>query len=134
MRAHDIKFVMNSGEHQGDEYGFTLATVDGRKAWDAVRIFPLPPSLIKERIDLILTAREGNIPLSGAMELKVVDRILDQLETISWETDPVKLHGIDGQERSVRVGREGRAVIPVVHESGKEPEYRISVTCWSLYE
>ena len=134
MKAHDIKFVMNSGDHQGDEYGFTLATVDGRKAWDAVRIFPQPPSLIKEEIDLVLTAREGNIPLSGARELKIVDRILDQLETISLETDLVTLHGIDGVERSVRVGRNGRRVIPVVHETGKEPEYHISVKCWSLYE
>lgn len=133
-RAHDVKFRVNSGDHNGDEYGFTLAIIEGKKAFTPIRLFNLPPSMIREQIIMTFTAREGNIPLSGAAELKAVHRILEQIETLSVETDPLTLTGLDQIPRLVRVDAQGAKLIPVVHELGKDPEYRVELTCWGLYE
>jgi len=133
-RSHDVRFRVNSGDHNGDEYGFTLAVIDGKKAYTAVRLFRPSPSMVKEQIIMTLTAREGNIPLSGAAELKAVHRIIEQIETLSLETDPLTLTGLDQITRPVRVDAKGAQLIPVVHELGKDPEYRVELTCWGLYE
>lgn len=134
MRASDIKFQLNSGDHKGEEYGFTLAIVNNKKAWTSTRLFLQPPTMIREKIDLVLTAREANVPISGAIELKLVNKILEHLENISLETDAVTLVGIDKEERLVRVGEHGAELNPVIQEKGKEPEYQVTVTCWGLYE
>lgn len=133
-KAYDIKFRMNSGDHKGEEYGFTLAVIDNKKAWTHTRIFVEPPSMIRERIDLVLAVREDNIPLSGARELVTVNKILGQLESISMETDPITLVGLDKQERLVRVDRHGFEVSPVLEETSREPEYQIRMTCWGVYK
>ena len=134
MRAQDIKFKINDGPHKGEEYGFTLATVDGKKAWEDIKLFIPPPSLIKEQINIVVTAREGNMPLSGAIELKQVKRIIEQLLIIFDEITPVTMIGFDKQERLVRVDKQGPVMVPVIHEREKDPEYRVSLTCWGLYE
>ena len=134
MRRNDVEFLVNTGDYQGDVYKFTLATVNGKKAWNRTRLFYPPPSMIKERIDMIIEARELNIPRSGAIELKIVDEILDQLTHMANETEASTLTGLDGQDRKVQIDRNGFNVENVVNETTKEPEYRVNLTCWGLYE
>ena len=102
-RAQDIKFIINSGDHKGEQYGFTLAEVDGKKAWTSIRLFYPPPSIVKDKIEMAITAREKNVSLSGAVELRLVNKIIEQLNTIFEETTPVTLIGFDKQQYPVLV-------------------------------
>jgi len=135
MRAHDIKFTMNSGEHNGEQYGFTLAEVDGKKAWKARKKWYSPPSMIAYEINATVTAREKNIPLSGAVELKQVNKILEDLNVIFGETEkPVTLLGFDKREYPILVDKSGITTEAIIHEKEREPEYQVSLLCWGLYE
>jgi len=133
MRAHDIVFTMNSGDKVGQKYGFTLARSKGQKMWSAVRLFQPPPNMAKERIDIGIVVREKNIPLSGATELKLSDKLIEQLEIVAKETTPVTLLGFDGIKRDVRVDAGGFNIEPVVDEKGRMPEYVAKMTVWSVY-
>jgi len=134
MRTHDIEFVVNSGDYKGKKYGFTLAYQNNQKAWQVTRLFMPAPSMAKEKIEMIIAVKEQNIPLSGGVELKAANKILDQLEIIARETTPTTLVGLDKQERLVRVDRRGFSLAPMVYEKGKEPEYVVNLTVWSTYE
>jgi len=132
--AHDVKFVVNSGDYKGDEYGYTLAMVDGKKAWQRAPLFYPPPSMIKEKIDMVIDANEYSIPNSGAVELENVNKILEQLTIIATETTPSTLTGIDNEEKLVLIDQNGFSVTSVVNETNKEPEYQVNLTCWVLYD
>ena len=134
MKSHDIEFVMNSGDHKGTKYKFTLAEQNGQKAWQVTRLFQPAPAMAKEKIEMMLAVRGQNIPLSGGVELKQANKILGQLEVIAKEITPVTLVGLDNVERLVRVDRSGFSLAPTISEQGKEPEYAVSITCWSIYE
>lgn len=135
MKANDVTFKMNSGDRKGDTFGFTLSSSEeGAKDWELMRIFQPAPSMVKERIKLGITARERNIPLSGAEELRRVNTLIDQLVLIAQETTPVTMNGLDGVDRPVRIDRSGITYAPVIVEQGKDPEYKIAVVCWGLYE
>ena len=130
---NDVAFLVNSGDYKGKKYTFTLAIINGKKAWGRTRLFLPPPSMRKERIDMVIEAREENIPSSGAIELQVVDKILEQLTIMASETDASTLKGIDGKDRLVQIDQDGFSVESVVNETSKEPEYRVNLTCWALY-
>ena len=134
MKSHDIEFVMNSGDYKGKSYKFTLAKQNGQKAWQVTRLFQSAPAMAKEKIEMMLAVRGQNIPLSGGVELGQANKILDQLEVIAKEVTPVTLVGFDNQERLVRVDRSGFSLAPTISEKGREPEYAVSITCWSIYE
>lgn len=133
MTHHDIEFVTNDGEHKGKKYRFTLASKNGVKQWAVTPLYEPPPSIIKEKIEMSLTAQEGNIPSSGAIELKPVNKILDQLKDIALESD-VRLVGYDQKERPVLIDETGFSLTCVTNETGREPEYAVNLTCWGLYE
>jgi len=134
MKASDVQFITNSGDHKGTKYNFTLAEQNGQKAWQVTRLFQPAPAMAKEKIELMIAVREQNIPLSGGVELEQANKILDQLEVIAKETTPVTLVGLDNQERLVRVDRGGFSLAPTIFEKGREPEYAVSITCWSIYK
>lgn len=132
MRASDLEFQINSGEHKGKRYGFTLLAKNGEKQWAITPRYEPPPSIIKEEIMMVLMAQEKNIPRSGALELKAVNKILDQLRNIASATS-VTLRGFDQQERLVLVDENGFSIVCLNDEKTKEPEYTVNLTCWGLY-
>jgi len=134
MKAHDVQFITNSGDHKGTKYNFTLAEQNGQKAWQIERRLQPAPEMAKEKIDMMIAVREQNIPLSGGVELKQANKILGQLEIIAKETTPVTLIGLDNVERLVRIDRSGFTLASVVSEKGRTPEYNVSVTARSVYE
>ena len=134
MRAHDIKFKMNSGARKGDEFGFTLSLIDGQKAWASTKLLQEAPSMVNERIDIVINALGGNIPLSGATEMQIVRRTLEQLDTISAETTFVTMTGLDGIDRSVLVDVVGAVLKPIIHEKDRDPEYQVSMTLWGYHK
>jgi len=130
----DIKFTVNTGDHKGETYRYTLATVNGKKAWAITPLFSPPPSMIKNKIDIVIECREHNISRSGATELALAGKILDELSIIATETEPSTLTGLDKKDRLVMIDQDGFSITTELKEKGKEPEYRINVTCWGLYE
>lgn len=52
----DIKFTVNTGTYKGKTYRYTLATVNGKKAWAITPLFSPPPSMIKNKIDIVISA------------------------------------------------------------------------------
>ena len=130
----DIEFKLNSGDKKAKVYRFTLATIDGKKAWNRTPLFKPAPSMIKERIDMVIEAREYNIPVSGGIEIKAVNKILEQLSDIASETEPATLTGLDRKKRLVLIDQDGFSLTSTANETNKEPEYRVTVTCWGLYD
>ena len=130
-QINDVVFVLNSGTYSGEEYGFTLALVDNKKAWECRKIPREPPSMVEEEIEMILTARDEDIPLGAHTELARAVDILDHIQRVADETTASTLTGIDGVDRGARIRQYSLAV--AVHEPEKEPEYQIKVACYGLH-
>lgn len=133
MEAFDVIFTPNSGDQKGEHYGFTLATQQGSKGWVFEKRMLTPPSMVDCKIELTIEAKNENIPLSGGVELATVKEITDALDVLATETEPLDIIGLDGVTRKVRIDRSGYKVVPVIHETNKEPEYQVLVTIWGLY-
>lgn len=131
---NDVEFRLNSGDDKGKVYRFTLAVIDGKKAWARNPVFHPAPSMIKEKIDMVIRASEDNIPRSGARELKAVNKILEQLTAIATETTPPTLTGLDKQSRYILIDEDGFSVNSFAAETKREPEYTVGLTCWGLYD
>jgi len=134
MKAHDIEFLVNSGDNKGKKYKYTLAKKDGEKQWSVTPLFQPPPSIFKEKIEMVLVCQDENIPYSGAVENKIVNKILEQLRNIALEITPATLNGLDKQERLVQIDQDGYSVISISTEQNREPEYFVKLTCWGLYD
>jgi len=130
-QINDVVIVLNSGTYSGEEYGFTLALVDGKKAWECRKIPREPPSMVEEEIEMILTARDEEQPLGAQSELARVNDILTQIQRVADETTASTMVGIDGVTRHVLIRY--HALIVAVHEVEKEPEYQIKVACYGLH-
>jgi len=133
MTQHDVLFRINTGDHKGTTYRYILAVENGAKMWGTTPLFRPPPSMIKEKIVMVIAIREKNISRGGAVELRMVQQIIDELSIIADETD-VTLQGLDYQERPILIDHEGFALTTIVNEAMRSPEYRVAVTCWGLYE
>lgn len=131
--THDVLFTVNTGDYKGKVYGYTLATNNGVKMWGVTPQFRPPPSMIKEKIEMVLMAREMNIPQSGAVELQGITQIINELSNIAGETN-VTLKGLDYQERPILIDREGFSIVVVANETTRSSEYRVNVTCWGLFK
>jgi len=132
--AYDVQFLINSGDYKGKKYGFTLAMINGKKAWARTPVFYPAPSMIKEKIDMVIFAREDNISLSGAVDLTAVDKILEQLSIIATAAKHSTLTGLDSKKRYVQIDKDGFSIKSTVNEISKEPEYQVELTCWGLYD
>ena len=130
----DVTFTVNTGDHKGDRYSYTLATINGKKAWSVTKLFNPPPSMIKEKIEMVIECREHNINRAGANELTLANKIIDELSIIASETEASTLKGLDNKERLVKIDNNGFSLSAEIKEKERDPEYRINVVCWGLYE
>lgn len=133
MRSNDISFTMNSGDYSGQIYKFTLASQDGGKMWSVNRIFEPAPSMYKEEINIGISLREKNIPLSGAKELKFPSTLIDQLEIVANESTYITMVGLDGVSRDVRIDSSGFSIEPIVNEKNKTSELVAKMKLWSMH-
>ena len=92
---------------------------------------------------MVIECREKNVGRGGATELRTVSKVLDELSHIATEVEPVTLTGLskasgkkgeDSKERLVQIDENGFRETTELNEKGREPEYRIEVTCWGLYD
>jgi len=129
MRAYDVLFEIADGT----KYGFVLASDNGKKAWEVTRLFKAPPTLIKQSIQMTITASEDDITASGARQLKRMSAILSDLEVLMTENDDITLTGLDNEKYLVLLDKNGLKTQTLIHEKNKEPEYQVSLLCWGLY-
>jgi hypothetical protein len=129
---HDIIFQINSGDNKGKTYRYTLSMANGKKAWAVSPLFKPAPSMIKERIEMTIDAKDYNVPGSGATELKTVNKILKELSIIA-DSD-ASLTGLDKQTRLVKINQDGFTVESLINEKGRDAEYGVTVRCWGLYD
>ena len=130
--THDVAFTINTGDYKGKVYKYTLAENQGVKAWNVTPQFRPAPSMIKEKIEMVLVAREANISRSGAIELRQVSRMLTELTEIAKQTN-VTLTGLDYQDRPILIDLNGFTLSSVANETNRNTEYHVDVTCWGLY-
>lgn len=130
MRTYDIEFQLDDGS----SYGFMLAKSDGKKAWAVNRIFRPPPSMIKQQIDIVITAQEDEISASAIRQLKRMKDILADLEKIMASTGDITLTGLDNLEYPILIDKSGLKINTLIHEKEREPEYQVTVLLWGLYE
>ena len=128
MANFDVTFELDNGK----SYGFMLAKKDGKKAWYPERIVRLPPSMIKHEINMVITAREDEMSASGIRQLKPIEEILADLETIVAYTGNKILNGLDHQKYPLRMDKSGLRISTITHEKEREPEYEVSILCWGL--
>lgn len=135
MRTNDIEFTINSNDygHMGETCGFTLVRNDGEKAWQVTRVRNKPPSLIKHKIEMAITAREDGIRANGAIENERIEKILEKMEWVSDEIEPLTLKGLDGETYMVRIDRDGLQETNMMHEKERKPEFVLNVLAWSLH-
>jgi len=129
MTQYDITFELDNGK----SYGFMLARdKDGGKAWDPKREWWAPPSMIKQRINIVITAREDEMSASAVRQLKRIEEILADLETIMAYTGKKVLVGLDKLRYPIRIDKSGLQISTIIHEKGREPEYQVAILCWGL--
>ena len=129
--VQDVEFTVNAGPFNGETYRYTLASSQGTKMWEVTPQFRPAPSMIKEKINMVITAREGNISRTGATELAVIGMIIEELSIIARQTD-ITLKGLDYKERPVLIDQDGFNIRVSENELGKDSEYHVAVTCWGL--
>lgn len=134
MRGSDVQFTVNSGKAKGKSYGYTLATEGGRKLWTVNPTFLQPPSMYNEIIEMSIFAGSYNVGLTGAVELREVGKILNELRAIGDASEPTTLIGLDGVERIVRIPRDGYQQVTTLKEAKRDSEYHIKLTCWGMYK
>lgn len=130
----DVMFVADSVE-----YNFMLAVDDnGRKRWQVQQLFTQPPSLIKNKIDMVAKAGPY-IRLADASTITTamdIDDLLEDLRTLADETDPTEivLTGLDDETYNVFLDKAATNAVSVVDETGRVVEYEIAISCWDLYQ
>lgn len=132
---YDVEFRVNSGDLQGQKYRYVLASKNGAKMWSVTPLFSPAPSMYRDRIEMSITAGEHNVDTSGAVELRKVKELLDELRDIAEESseEPVTMTGLDREKRLVRIDQSGFSVTSTIKEQGKPAEYIINFPCWGMY-
>ena len=131
--TQDVEFTVNAGDSKGKVYRYTLASHQGTKMWEVTPLFKPAPSMIKEKISMVIAARENNISRTGATDLETIGKIIEEFSIIAGETD-VTLKGLDYNERPILIDQDGFSVRVTTNELGKDSEYHVTVACWGLYK
>jgi len=90
--------------------------------------------MIKQRIDLTITAREDEITSSAARQLKRVKEILEEIDAMMVGTDTIKLTGLDNVQYPIVIDAKGSQLETVIHEQERDPEYQVTLLIWGIYE
>lgn len=131
---YNVDFIVNSGNNKGDQYRYVLAENNGVKVWGVNPSFLQPPSMYKDIIKMSIFAGEHSLDTSGATELRAVNRILEELRIIGESEEPATLTGLDREERIIRIPKDGYNYECLVKETDKSAEYRVNLTCYSMYK
>lgn len=119
------------------DYNFMLATDEGnRKYWDVQPDYSQPPSLVKQRIEMVIKAAP-KVRLADGTTIVTnndVATVMGQIETLygSPET-PMALSGYDDISYNVILPEQCARAKAVRDASGRITEYDIALRCLGQY-
>jgi len=125
----------------GDVQFTTVAAVDynymlgldggGEKHWYVEQRVSLPPSLIQNKIDMVIAAAPLMTQADGTViATRTISTVLTELRVLADQTNLITLDGFDGKTYHVSFDKSAARTTAVRDESGTVIEHRIALTCW----
>ena len=127
----DIRFTFNA-----TNYDYMLATdANGRKRWSVQQLFTQPPSLLKNKIDMVVKAAPKVRIKAGTVDsTRTIGNVLPELRTLADKVVNMTLTGLDEQTYKVLFDKAATNARSVIDETGRIIEYEIDISCWDMYE
>jgi len=126
----DVKFTLNSTDY---EYMLAVDT-NGQKHWNVQQLLRQPPSLLKNKIDMVILAAPSIRDLDDDVyPTRDIDTIMGELRILA-DSDTITLTGFDDRTYYVTFDPNATNVRSIVDESGRVTEYEIDISCWDLYQ
>lgn len=130
MKAQDVKFTLDDGT----TYTYMLARTEEGKAWKVDRVFTQPPSIIKYQIEMTIAIGGDRARRSGALQLRRVKQVIEDLEVLIDETADITLTGLDDIDYYVSIDPKGLKLDVRSDESNRDCEYNVTLLCWGFYK
>jgi hypothetical protein len=130
-KTGDVKFTIGA-----TDYNYMLA-VDGagRKRYSVQQLFTRPPSLIKNRIDMVIMAAPNMRQANGTViTSRTIALVLAELDIFRKAVAVITLEGLDAQTYKILLDPRATNATSVVDETGRIVEYEIAISCWDLYQ
>lgn len=122
----DITFKTSAGK----TYQYTLSNSE---SWNVQTVFSQPPSIIKHKIALKISASQDSVNMTGGLSRKGAQVIVDELADLAQETSAITLTGYDGETYAVLLAIDGIRVSLPRDEKTRTPEFEVTVNLWGLY-
>ena len=126
----DIKFT-----YSGTSYEYMLAVdTKGQKRWAVQQLFKQPPSLLENKIDMVISAAATMRDLDDvSVDDRDIATIIAELRVLT-DGDTITLVGYDAQTYYVTFDQNATNSRAVTDDSGRITEYEIDISCWDLYQ
>ena len=126
----DVTFTLS-----GTDYEYMLAQDDnGQKRWSVQQLFRPPPSLLENKIDLVILAspamRDSD---NNIIDTRDIATVIDELRTLI-DGNTITLVGYDDETYYVTFDPNATKINPILDISGRITEYEITLSCWDLYQ
>ena len=128
----DIRFTVGV-----TNYDYMLAVdANGRKRWGVQQLFTQPPSLLKNKIDIVVKAAPKVRIKAGTVDsTRTIGNVLPELRTLIDKVANITLTGLDEQTYKVLFDKAAASnARSVIDETGRITEYEIDISCWDMYE
>ena len=134
----DVEFLITAGDHEGEVYGFMLATKEnGAEEWTDIRTRTKPPYMEANEITMVIAAVNDQLTGSGIAQNKNTTRILRELEIVSASTDSYDHAAIltksGGIKYHVMIDKDSPVAQSLPRRGEEEPEYQILLKAWGIY-
>ena len=126
----DVKFT-----YSGTSYEYMLAVdTKGQKRWAVQQLFKQPPSLLENKIDMVISAAATMRDLDDvSVDDRDIATIIAELRVLT-DGDTITLVGYDAQTYYVTFDQNATNSRAITDDSGRITEYEIDISCWDLYQ
>ncbi|RLC34001.1 MAG: hypothetical protein DRZ76_03485 [Candidatus Nealsonbacteria bacterium] len=130
-KTGDVMFTLSA-----TEYNYMLAVdANGRKRWNMQQLFTQPPSLIKNKIDMVIQAAPSMRQADGTViSTRDIATVLGELRTLADSTSVITLDGLEDQTYNVLFDQRATNARSIVDETGRIVQYEIEISCWDIYQ
>ena len=130
-KTGDVMFTLSE-----TEYNYMLAVdANGRKRWNMQQLFTQPPSLIKNKIDMVIQAAPSMRQADGTViSTRDIATVLGELRTLADSTSVITLDGLEDQTYNVLFDQRATNARSIVDETGRIVQYEIEISCWDIYQ
>ena len=127
----DVRFTFDT-----TNYDYMLAIdANGRKRWGVQQLFTQPPSLLKNKIDMVIKAAPKVRIKAGTVDsTRTIANVLTELRTLADKVVNMTLTGLDEKTYKVLFDKAATNARSIIDETGRIIEYEIDISCWDMYE